>query len=192
MKYKTLQMSLFLLFVLVIFMPGVCAQEKKTEPKIATQSEVMKENDGLPFMQKRETPALKRTSSGSFLLKTLGATFLIIGLIFFGAWGLKKLGLGNFKSSGEHDAPDLTILSSVSPGSGRTLSVVRFGERTLLVGSTAQSFTLLADESVENHSLENNPRSVAEMLAEDNISFDEELEKAEQRFGWMKNHGGQI
>ncbi len=192
MKFKTFQTTLFFLFVLAILAPGFSAQEKEADSKTETQVEVLKENEGLPFMQKKTTPALKQTSSGGYLLKTLGATFLILGLIFFGAWGLKKLGLGNFKTNDDDSAPDLTILSSVSPGSGRTLSVVRFGERTLLVGSTAQSFTLLADESDENPPFEGNPRSVAEMLAEDNASFDDELKQAEQRFSWAQNQGGQI
>jgi flagellar biogenesis protein FliO len=73
-------------------------------------------------------------------------------------------------------------LTSVSLGNGRTISTVRFGERILLVGSTAQNFTLLAEEALkpaETSLLQT--RSVAELLDEEVADFDAEFERAEAR-----------
>ena len=84
-------------------------------------------------------------------------------------------------------------MSSVSVASGQTLSVVRFGERILLVGSTAQSFTLLADEFGEEESLiENKPKSVSDLLAEENASFGKELNRAQSRQSSWNENGGKI
>ena len=192
MKSKIFQFIASSFFVVLVCSPGYFAQEKKAEAKPEQKIEVLGENEHIPFMQKDSSVKMNDSNSGSFMLRTLGAMLLILGLIFFGAWGLKKLGFGNSMSNDEHDAPDLAILSSVSPGSGRTLSVVRFGERTLLIGSTAQSFALLADEAGTKPNFEGNPRSVSELLAEENLSFDEELERAEEEFNSIRNHGGQI
>jgi flagellar biogenesis protein FliO len=141
-------------------------------------NEVTTENDHLPFMQQEQGAAPQEPTSGSLLIKTLGSMLLIVGLIFFGAWGAKKLGFGGAKAQALEDAPDLAILSSVSLGNSRTISTVRFGDRVLVIGSTPQSFTLLAEEdAVEKISL-GNSRSVAEMLADENLSFDDEFERA--------------
>ena len=126
------------------------------------------------------------------MLKTLGTLLFVVGLIFFGAWGAKKLGFGNAKTNVAEDA-QLTILSSVNLGNGRTISTVRFGDRVLVVGSTPQSFTLLAEEEASGAAAAKisfeNSRSVAEMLAEEaeeenlfsgeNDSFAREFERAQ-------------
>jgi flagellar biogenesis protein FliO len=153
------------------------------------QNEVTGENDHLPFMQTEQGAAPQEPTSGGLLIKTLGSMLLIVGLIFFGAWGAKKLGFGGAKAHALADAPDLAILSSVSLGNSRTISTVRFGRRVLVIGSTPQSFTLLAEEAaVEKISIENS-RSVAEMLAEENLSFDDEFERASL---YLREHGEEI
>lgn len=149
-----------------------------TNAPAVQQNEVTAENDHLPFMQQEQGAAPQEPTSGGLLIKTLGSMLLIVGLIFFGAWGAKKLGFGGAKAQSLADAPDLAILSSVSLGNSRTISTVRFGDRVLVIGSTPQSFTLLAEEAaVEKISL-GNSRSVAEMLAEENLSFEDEFERA--------------
>lgn len=173
------KLTICLLFVLAL--TPVCFAKKepnKTEPA-KQNTEVLGENERIPFMQTNEPAENNESGSGGLLLRTLGAMLLIVGLIFFGAWGLKKFGFGNSKAGADDDAPDLTVLSSVSLGSGRTISTVRFGERVLLVGSTAQTFTLLAGESENDSTLSAKPRSVAEMLAQETESFADELESAE-------------
>jgi flagellar biogenesis protein FliO len=190
MKSRTLPTILILFLVLFGLISNSLAQETENQPN-AQNSEIMGENDRLPFMQNEQTAASPEPTSGGLLFKTLGAMFLIIGLLFFGAWGVKKYGLFGVKTVVSEDAPNLKIMSSVSVASGQTLSVVRFGERVLLVGSTAQSFTLLADEfsEVENV-IETKPKSVSDLLAEENASFGKELNRAQNRLDvW---NGGEI
>lgn len=155
------------LLVITTIIPVCHGQNSNENQQVKQNTEVLGENDRLPFMHTEDSVTNNEPSSGGLLVKTFGAMFLIVGLIFFGAWGLKKFGFGNSKANSAEDTPDLKVISSVSMGSGRTISTVRFGEKILLVGSTAQSFTLLADESENETPVNSSPRSVAEMLAEE-------------------------
>jgi len=182
MKKNILAKLLIPVLLFLLTAPLCAAQDAQTPPPNQPNTEVMGEDDRLPFMQNQESQAVPETSSGGLLVKTLGAMLLVVGLIFGGAWGAKKLGFGNLSSANPADDLQLKILTSVSLGSGRTISTVRFGERILLVGSTTQSFTLLAEEETKmaETSLLGS-RSVAELLDDDRIHFDLELEKAAER-----------
>lgn len=140
-------------------------------------AEPMGEDDRLPFMQNERSTNQTETSAGGMLLRTLGAMLLIVGTIFFGAWGLRKFGanLGWFQPNNAivHDAPELIVVNTVNLGNGRTLAVVKFGDRNLLVGATAQSFTLLVDHANDEQSEPRPNRSVAEMLAAENVEDDD-------------------
>lgn len=175
----------------------------KTYNQPQTTAEPLGENESIPFMREQEQEIqASGVSTGGLLVKTFGAMLLIVGLIFFGAWGLKKAGFNPLKKNAETDAPDLAVLSSVSLGTNRTLSVVKFGERVLLVGSTAQSFTLLADkseiEAEDSASVINNPRSVGEMLAEEALAnktqedFRKDFIEAQKRMNFYEKTGGEI
>lgn len=162
--------------------PAQAAQAAQTAQ--ADQAGPMAEDEKITFMQQEEAHSTENVSTGGIIFKTLGAMLIVVGLIFFGAWGLKKFGFGN-KAGAQADAPELSVVSSVTVGSGRTISSVKFGNRILLVGSTPQSFTLLADgaDGTPDGSDEENfytasPRSVAELLAAEE-SFEDELAKAD-------------
>ena len=172
----------------------VAAQEAPAAPAPSAQTTPaappMTEEDRLPFMQSESAAA--EPGSGGIMMRALGAMILIVGLIFGVAWGLKKLGPGGFGADKNAEGPDLTVLSTISIASGRTISTVRFGDKVLLVGATAQSFTLLAEAGGEEKSPvaggeeERNPRSVAEMLAEEErgralARFGVEFERAQRR-----------
>lgn len=190
MKKRILTKILILPLILLMLAPFCFAQNSPANTTNQQNTEIMGEDDRLPFMQNEQSTTMQEPSSGGLLLKTLGAMLLIVGLIFGGAWGAKKLGFGNFNSKNSADDVNLTILTSVSLGNGRTISTVRFGERILLVGSTAQSFTLLAEETkIEETSLLNS-RSVAEMLNDDIIPFNLEFDNAQDRL--KLEDGGQI
>ena len=192
MKFKLFPTILILLFALFGFISNSTAQETASQPN-AQNVEIMGENDRLPFMQNDQTAANPEPTSGNMLFKTFGAMFLIVGLLFFGAWGVKKYGLFGVKTVVSEDAPDLKIMSSVSVASGQTVSAIRFGERVLLVGSTPQSFTLLADEYGEEERLiEQKPKSVSDFLAEENASFGKELDRAQSRQNVWNENGGKI
>lgn len=156
------------------------------------QTPVIADGDHLAFMQQEQSSASPEPSSSGLLIKTIGAMLLVVGLIFFAAWGVKKLGFGGPKTGAAPDDLELTILSTVSMGGGRTISTLRFGERVLLVGSTAESFTLLAEDAGNSKFSIGNSRSVADMLAEENGSFGAELDRAEMRFGNWESRGEHI
>lgn len=173
----------FLIFHLIVAACStLCiAQNSNTAAPNPQGSEVVSENDPLPFMQKDQNAEVQEPTSGGLLLKTLGAMILIIGLIFAGAWGARKLGFGDTRSHASSDETDLAIVSTVSLGSGRTISAVRFGDRVLIVGSTAQSFTLLAEGTPAKQISFENSRSVGEMLEHEGANFAAEFEQAKTR-----------
>lgn len=203
-------------FLVLVFAFAVCTQigfaqqnqeqnTKQTQTQqaqpTAQNAEPLGEDESIPFMREQEKEAqTSGVSTGGLLVKTLGAMLLIVGLIFFGAWGLKKVGFNPLKKQSKGDMPDLSVLSSVSLGTNRTLSVVKFGDRVLLVGSTAQSFTLLADKGEmttdETEFSTSNPRSVGEMLAEESASnsakaaFERDFIDAQKRMNFYEETGG--
>lgn len=162
------------------------ASQQQTEQKTDAPNQPTKEQnyDNLPFMQTKENQTETSSSSAGALglmMRTVGALLLIIGLIVFAGWGLRKFSGSRFGAK-SNEGTQLTVLSTVPLGNNRSLAVVRFGERTLLIGSTPQSFTLLATEQ-EDYTQDNLPvRSVSELLKTENLnSFDNELFNAQNR-----------
>lgn len=179
---RRLVKKVLLLHLILAACGAVCiAQNSNSTTPNPPSTEVVSENDQLPFMHTDQTAEVQEPTSGGLLVKTLGAMVLIIGLIFAGAWGAKKLGFGNTGSSASGDETDLAIISTVTLGGGRTISAVRFGERVLIVGSTAQAFTLLAEGTPAKQISFENSRSVAEMLEDESENFDAEFEQAKSR-----------
>ncbi len=201
MNKRNLSLILLLLAISALFAGNAYSQNtelqntesQNTESVAAKQTakaEVMSENDSLPFMQNRESAETSQPGTGSLLLKTIGAMLLIVGLLFFGAWGLKKAGFDRFgKQNADGGTIDLAVISSVSTGNGQTISAVRFGERILLVGSTAQNFTLLADEDVKDVPNIKTSRSVADLLGEEKSTFGNEFELAQNRLDVWEEQG---
>lgn len=157
-------------------------QKPATNPAVqGPAAEPLGEDEPIPFMRSEQMAASAEPSSTGLLLKTFASMIFIIGLIFVGAWGAKKLGYGNGKNPGTDDGTQLSVVTSVSLGNGRTVSAIKFGSRILLVGSTPQSFTLLAEEDGDLPVNQVSPRSVAELLAENKSDFTTELKTAESR-----------
>lgn len=180
---------LFVLLLCAVFTTNFYAQNAdKTAENQAV--ETLGEDERLPFMQSEQHSAANEPTSGGLLLKTFGAMLLIIGLLFGGAWTARKMGFGNLKATDTNE--DLKVLSSISLGNGRTISSVQFGSRVIVVGSTAQSFTVLAEEKIGETEIVQTPRSVAEILAEENYLFEEEFEKAQSRLGEQTEKGAVI
>jgi flagellar biosynthetic protein FliO len=148
------------------------------------------EDERLPFMAAERRASDGEAPSGAGMLaRTFGALLLIAGLIAASAWGLKKFGGARFGAAAE-DAPVLKVMSSVSLGDKRSLAVVRFGSRVLLVGSTPQSVTLIAEQASEGEAADRTDeaddgppfRSVADFLADENRPpFADELARAAER-----------
>lgn len=192
MRSQSIQKTIALLIIIFAACSGGLSQEPpSSEPPTEQKTEVMTENDRLPFMQTEDSSQTQEPTSGGMMIKTLGSMLLIVGLLFFGAWGVKKYGLFGVNIGNSGADPELKISSSVSVANGQTISVVRFGDRVLLVGSTPQSFTLLAEEFLEAAPDANNERkSVSDLLAEENLNFGKELQTAQNRLSLWNDNGG--
>lgn len=153
----------------------------------AVKKEQKEENyENLPFMQSKENQSSSSNSSTAsslgMMMRTVGALALIIGLIVFAGWGVRKFGGSRFSMNNSKEESKLSVLSTVPLGNNRSLAVVRFGEKTLLIGSTQQSFTLLATED-EDYLTDSVPvRSVSELLNEE-TNFNMELVNAQNNSG---------
>jgi flagellar biosynthetic protein FliO len=148
-----------------------------------TASTAVADQERLPFMaDDRSTGSAEAPSAGGLLIRTVGALLLIVGLIVAAGWGLRRFGGAKFGAPGQ-DGPELAVLSSVALGERRSLAVVRFANRTLLIGTTGQSITLLADEAHQSPLSPPVARSVADLLREtEEDTFDEELSRASLKF----------
>ena len=151
--------------------------ETAAVPNAPAPSEDKNTSDRLPFMANTERESHEQAPSATgLLLRTLGALLLIVGLIVAAAWGMKRFGGARFGAPKE-DAPELAVLNSIALGERRSLAIVRFGPRILLLGSTPHSVTLLAENEIENTV----PRiqSVADILSETSATpFADELSTA--------------
>ncbi len=175
----------------------ISASQDVSAPAPQATAEPMRDDDRLPFMQNEDVDA-HAPGAGTLLLKTFGAMLLIVGLIVFVGWGLRRFNKSSFAKANT-DSPELSVLSTHALGSNRAVCVVRFGARTLLLGSTAHAISLLAIDD-ETHSKINDetldafayttiaPRSVADMLkandrddASDSGDFTRELTRATHR-----------
>ena len=153
------------------------------------------------MMEENGEAAAERPGAGALVVRTLGALLLIVGLIVAAGWALRRIGGGRFGAKIE-GAPQLSVLTSVALGDRRSLAVVRFQGRTLLVGSTQQGITLLAEDDTDAGDDNNaagddqppTPRSVAEMLrAGETGDFAQELSAASSRLqdGNFSRRGGE-
>lgn len=128
-------------------------------------------------------PAAEQSGLLGLVMRTVGALFLIVGLVVAGAWLVRRFNGARFNPSRE-DVPELFVLTTVALGDRRSLAVVRFGEKTFLLGSTAQAITVLAVETPQSALYATPPRSVADLLnGVDSNSFDYELARANRVLG---------
>lgn len=159
------------------------AVEAQTQPTPAAAVKAADEGERLTFMQE-EGGALssEAPSAAGLLVRTLGALLLIVGLIVAVGWVLRRVGGARFGAP-RRDGPELTLMTTVSLGDKRALSVVRFGRRTLLVGSTAQAVTLIAEDEEQDIPAEFIARPVSALLleADSNDTFESHLLEATTR-----------
>jgi flagellar biosynthetic protein FliO len=145
-------------------------------------------DEPLPFMEQTGPEAqAEGLRAAGLLARTLGALLLIVGLMVAAAWCMRRFGGPRFGAQ-RRGADELSVVASVSLGDRRSLSVVRFGERTLLLGSTPQAITLLSEGAAAGSREDDLPhtpaRSVADILNDDEgDEFAHELSLASQRLG---------
>ncbi|MEW6733447.1 MAG: flagellar biosynthetic protein FliO [Acidobacteriota bacterium] len=147
---------------------------------------VTESDDRLPFMSEDRLNTNHDQASGlAIVARTGGSLALIIGLLIVAMWCLKRYGGARFGTQSA-DAP-LSILTTIPIGDRRALTVVRFGGKTLLIGSTPTSINVLASNETESAAdttaLEPVNRSVAEVLLTGEADrFDEELTAAQTAY----------
>ncbi|HNH81810.1 MAG TPA: flagellar biosynthetic protein FliO [Acidobacteriota bacterium] len=158
--------------------------EASPPPPPATPSQPAQPNpEPVTFPLKESPPLFSETNSnqpapeppgiGSLLGRTVLVLGSVIAVLVSLAWGLQRYGVNRTAQFGAQDM--LTVLKVVPLGERRFLSVVRFGNQILLLGSTAQSITVLASHT-EPTALSDTEStfsgcSVAEML--DSVNFKE-------------------
>ncbi len=76
--------------------------------------------------------------SGSALLQTFGGLLLVLAIIAFLAWLLRRTGQFNSAANGE-----MKIIASLSLGSREKAVLLQVGEQQILVGVTAQQVQTL-------------------------------------------------
>ena len=167
--------------------PSANPSPAPSQPKASDRAaQTGADDDRLDFMLHDDRNAsADQPSSIGMMARALGALLLVIGLLVASAWCLRRLKGTPF--GGAREDAQLTVLTTVSIGDKRSLTVVRFGERTLLLGSTQQSVTLLAADDDDALPTESSARSVAEVLSASEAdaqsapsSFAAELNRQEQ------------
>ncbi|MGL6025822.1 MAG: flagellar biosynthetic protein FliO [Vibrio sp.] len=84
-------------------------------------------------------PALAAPSSQLDLATTLGSLLLVIGLILFLAWLLKRMRVPVFGQSN-----GLSVVKQLPVGTKERVMIIQSGEQQYLIGVTSQSIQLLA------------------------------------------------
>jgi flagellar biosynthetic protein FliO len=116
-------------------------------PEAPTKEAKEVKEERLPFkLNDRAELASEAPSASGMLLRTFGVLLLILGFIAAAGWGLRYFGLINFGKP-QSEVAGLKVLDTVPLGERRTLTLVQFGERTLLIGATPQGLTLLAEQT---------------------------------------------
>ncbi|MDK2921809.1 MAG: flagellar protein FliO/FliZ [Desulfonauticus sp.] len=88
------------------------------------------------------TLAAPSMSLGLIGLKMAGALFFLLALIFLGFYLLKKFG---YKGLSRRNTKELEILSQMGLGPKKSLLVVRFLNKKLLLGVTETQVNLLSE-----------------------------------------------
>lgn len=129
-------------------------------------------NDSLPFMKEDpQNPTEQITGFGLFV-RTIGALLIILGLLVSGTWLMRRSSAIGLNVS--TDESSLTVISTKNIGEKQSLSVVKFGNKTLLLGTTTQSINVLAmEDSIANEKFVDtteNTLSVKDLLSEAEIN----------------------
>lgn len=151
--------------------PATPSQPAQPTPEPVTFP--LKESPPLFSETNSNQPAPEPPGIGSLLGRTVLVLGSVIAVLVSLAWGLQRYGVNRAAQFGAQDL--LTVLKVVPLGERRFLSVVRFGDQILLLGSTAQSITVLASHTEPTALSEAESTfsgcSVAEML--DSVNFKE-------------------
>ncbi len=108
-------------------------------------------DEHLSFMKEDSQLPTEQLTGFGLLLRTVGALLLILGLLVAGAWLLRRS--TSLKLDAAINGSPLTVISTTNIGDKQSLSVVKFGSKTLLVGATGQNIKVLASEKSEENEI---------------------------------------
>jgi len=109
------------------------------------------------------TMALPAVDTGSTILVTLGYLCLLLGVIFFAYWLMKKLGLKGMGVRSFRNGPQL--LSRLMLGNRQSVAVVRYRDKDLVIGVTEERISLLKEFDADESDVEAaEPKSFASLL----------------------------
>jgi flagellar biogenesis protein FliO len=165
--------------------------DTKTETKASTSAaatEAKPEAERLPFKLAERAEAMPPPPSlAGLLLRTLGALLFLVGLIAAAGWALRYFGILNFGKA-QVEAAGLKVINTLPLGERRSLLMVKFGERTLLIGATPQGLSLLAEQHEEPMlpgNYETPVQTVTDLLAaRSGTQFEEEMAQAALTNPW--------
>jgi flagellar biosynthetic protein FliO len=116
------------------------ARELHARATLLAQANV-DEDDSIPFMKRESEKSKIGSGDGHALGRTLGALLLVLGLLAFGVFLVKRFGPN--RSPVQNATVSVAVLKSVPLGERRSLLVVRFAGKNLLLGSTPHGISLL-------------------------------------------------
>lgn len=90
--------------------------------------------------------------TGSTILVTLGYLCLLLGVIFFAFWLLKRLGFGGMGV--QHGKRSPLLLSRLMLGSRQSVAVIRYRDRDMVLGVTEENITLLKEFDADQSEIE--------------------------------------
>lgn len=100
--------------------------------------------------------------TGSTVLVTLGYLCLLLGVIFFAYWLMKRLGLGVMGVRSFRGGPQL--VSRLMLGNRQSVAVVRYRDKDILLGVTEENITLLKEFDADDEAEAPKQKSFASMM----------------------------
>lgn len=105
---------------------------------------------GRKTVENAPMPPLPIADSGHTVLITLGYLCLLLGIIFFAYWLMKRLGFHGMGVHAGKGAPQL--LSRLMLGNRQSVAVIRYQDKDMVIGVTENNINLIkefeADDSV--------------------------------------------
>lgn len=147
-------------------------------PNTSATNTIATDNDTIPFMQNNKAEEVSPPSNISLLGRTVGALVVILGLLF----GAAYVGKYFYKPNPTNSNQPVQLINTIALGDKRTLAVVRFQDKLLLLGTTSQSINLIASTDYVTEEITTDQpvgRPVIEILQND--KFADELLSASQR-----------
>jgi len=107
--------------------------------------------------------ALPAVDTGSTVLMTLGYLCLLLAIIFFAYWLLRRLGFHGMGVRSSGDGPQL--LSRLMLGNRQSVAVVRYRDKDLVIGVTEDRVNLLKEFDADDREGEApQPKTFASLL----------------------------